>query len=296
MSDYTLTSEILSKPEESTKSGTIGNTSTESKYVVKGSDFDKTGTYQIKLTAEKDSKKLSRTFTVTVVKEETTPQSYELKVSAPEVDTTVGKDDTVEATSKAIEISVARKANGAAIDEMSDAVAYTIKNAKGDVVYDATNAKDYVDDATVGKLTVKPYTVDNKNIKKNLAAGTYSVQATFEVASKKVVVNGTFTIKDTQDTRVSFNILDNKFGDKSVNEAFALTGDAKKVKVFYDGVEQDNAKLNAQNVKGVALTSGGAYIKTVDVYVNVSGGYNYVLVTLTVNDQLASVLPTGITE
>ena len=296
MSDYTLTSEILSKPEESTKSGTIGNTSTESKYVVKGSDFDKTGTYQIKLTAEKDSKKLSRTFTVTVVKEETTPQSYELKVSAPEVDTTVGKDDTVEATSKAIEISVARKANGAAIDEMSDAVAYTIKNAKGDVVYDATNAKDYVDDATVGKLTVKPYTVDNKNIKKNLAAGTYSVQATFEVASKKVVVNGTFTIKDTQDTRVSFNILDNKFGTNTVAQAFALTGDAKKVKVFYDGVEQDNEKLNVQNVKGVALTSGGAYIKTVDVYVNVSGGDNYVLVTLNVNDQLASVAPTGITE
>lgn len=296
MSGYTLTSEILSKPEGSTESGAIGTTSDASKYVVKGSDFAKVGTYQIKLTAEKDSKKLSRTFTVTVVKEETTPQSYELKVSAPEVDTTVGKDDTVEATSKAIDISVARKANGAAIDEMSDSVTYTIKNAKGEVVYDATHAKDYVDDTTTGKLTVKPYTVNAKNIKKNLAAGTYSVQATFEVNSKKVVVNGTFTIKDTQDTRVSFNILDNKFGTNTVAAAFALTGDAKKVKVFYDGVEQDNTKLDAQNVKGVALTNGGAYIKTVDVYVNVSGGDNYVLVTLNVSDQLASVDPTGITE
>lgn len=296
MSGYALTSEILSKPEGSTKNGTIGDTSDVSKYVVKGSDFDKTGTYQIKLTAKKDSKELARTFTVTVVKSEATAQSYELKVSAPEVDTTVGKDDTVEATSKAIDISVARKANGAAIDEMSDSVTYTIKNAKGEVVYDATHAKDYVDDTTTGKLTVKPYTVNDKNIKKNLAAGTYSVQATFEVNSKKVVVNGTFTIKDTQDTRVSFNILDNKFGTNTVAAAFALTGDAKKVKVFYDGVEQDNAKLEAQNVKGVALTNGGAYIKTVDVYVNVSGGDNYVLVTLNVNDQLASVLPTGITE
>ena len=297
MSGYALTSEILSKPEGSTKSGAIGDTTTDvSKYVVKGSDFDKTGTYQIKLTAEKDSKKLSRTFTVTVVKEEITPQSYELKVSAPEVDTTVGKDDTVEANSKAIEISVARKANGAAIDEMSDAVAYTIKNAKGDVVYDATNAKDYVDSSVTGKLTVKPYTVNDKKIKKNLAAGTYSVQAKFTVDTKTVVVNGTFTIKDTQDTRVSFNILDNKFGDNTVAEAFALTDTSKKVKVFYDGVEQDNAKLEATNVKGVALTSGGAYIKTVDVYVNVSGGSNYVLVTLNVNDQLASVKPDGITE
>ena len=289
MSRYTLTSEILSKPEGSTMSGIVGNTSDVSKYVVKGSNFDKTGTYQIKLTAEKDSKKLSRTFTVTVVKAETTPQSYELKVSAPEVDTTVGKDDTVEATSKAIEISVARKANGAAIDEMSSAVEYTIKNAKGEIVYDATHTKTYVDATTAGKLTVAPYTVDGKKIKKNLAAGTYSVQATFEVNTKKVVVNGTFTIKDTQDTRVSFNILDNKFGDNTVAAAFALPGDAKKVKVFYDGVEQDNTKLNAQNVKGVALTSGGAYIKTVDVYVNVSCGDNYVLVTLNVNDQLASV-------
>ena len=289
MSRYTLTSEILSKPEGSTMSGIVGNTSDVSKYVVKGSNFDKTGTYQIKLTAEKDSKKLSRTFTVTVVKAETTPQSYELKVSAPEVDITVGKDDTVEATSKAIEISVAKKANGAAIDEMSSAVEYTIKNAKGEVVYDAIHTKTYVDATTAGKLTVAPYTVDGKKIKKNLAAGTYSVQATFEVNTKKVVVNGTFTIKDTQDTRVSFNILDNKFGDNTVAAAFALPGDAKKVKVFYDGVEQDNTKLNAQNVKGVALTSGGAYIKTVDVYVNVSGGDNYVLVTLNVNDQLASV-------
>ena len=295
MSGYALTSEILSKPEGSTKNGTIGDTSDASKYVVKGSDFDKTGTYQIKLTAKKDSKELARTFTVTVVKSEATAQSYELKVSAPEVDTTVGKDDTVEATSKAITLSVVRKANGAAIDEMLDAVTYTIKNAKGEVVYDATHTKDYVN-ATTGKLTVNPYTVDGKNIKKNLAAGTYSVQATFEVNSKKVVVNGTFTIKDTQDTRVSFNILDNKFGDNTVAAAFALTGDAKKVKVFYDGVEQDNTKLDAQNVKGVALTSGGAYIKTVDVYVNVSGGDNYVLVTLNVNDQLASVVPTGITE
>ena len=289
MSRYTLTSEILSKPEGSTMSGIVGNTSDVSKYVVKGSNFDKTGTYQIKLTAEKDSKKLSRTFTVTVVKAETTPQSYELKVSAPEVDITVGKDDTVEATSKAIEISVAKKANGAAIDEMSSAVEYTIKNAKGEIVYDATHTKTYVDATTAGKLTVAPYTVDGKKIKKNLAAGTYSVQATFEVNTKKVVVNGTFTIKDTQDTRVSFNILDNKFGDNTVAAAFALPGDAKKVKVFYDGVEQDNTKLNAQNVKGVALTSGGAYIKTVDVYVNVSCGDNYVLVTLNVNDQLASV-------
>ena len=297
MSGYTLASEILSKPEESEKKvgNPIGNTDDASKYVVKGTNFDKTGTYQIKLTAKKDNKELSRTFTVTVVKTEETAQSYELKVSAPEVDTTVGKDDTVVADSKAIALSVVRKANGAAIDEMSDTVAYTIKNAKGEVVYDKDHAKDFVN-ATPGKLTVKPYTVDDKKIKKNLPAGTYSVQAKFTVASKDVVVNGTFTIKDTQDTRVSFNILDNKFGNNTVADAFALTGDAKKVKVFYDGVEQKNAELGATNVKGVALTNGGAYIKTVDVYVNVSGGDNYVLVTLNVNDQLASVKPEGITE
>ena len=262
--------------------------------MVKGTDFDKTGTYQIKLTAEKDSKKLTRTFTVNVAKAATV-QSYELKVSAPETDTTVGKDDEITTSSKEITISVAEMANGAAIDELSTGVSYTVKNASGKVVYDATTSKTGVS-TSAGKLVIDPYSVTSNGIEKNFAVGTYSVQAKFTVDSKDVIVNGTFTIKDTQDTRVSFKILDNKFGTDTVAGAFAITGDTKKVKVFYDGIEQDNTKLSAKNVKGVALANGGAYIKTVDVYVNVSGGDNYVLVTLNVNDQLASVATNGITE
>jgi hypothetical protein len=50
------------------------------------------------------------------------------------------------------------------------------------------------------------------------------------------------------------------------------------------------------SVKGTTLTTsdGGAYIKTVKMYVTVSGSNNKVPVTLTVNDQFASCDATGI--
>ena len=317
-----ITSSVLSAPKDAQGNQVTATAPTISgdTVTVKGDSYTTTGTYQYKLTVKYDGKELTRTFTVNVVKSATEAQSYEVRVSAPETDTTVGKTDNVTANSKQFDISVARLANGGALGLVSDAI-YTIKNAKGDVIVnDGASTINYngsklAECGTVktsagitysnGKITVNPYTVASGNkISKNLPAGTYSIQAKVLGDNHKLVtVNGSFVIKDTQDSKVSFKILDNKFGENvTVADGFA---NANLVEVYYDGQKQLNTQLDAQNVKGVALTTsgqnkGGAFIKTVDVYVNVSGventNGNYVKVTLTVNDQIASCATTGITE
>lgn len=322
--DSTIAASDFTKPAVSGKSAT---------FTVTGDAFDAqpTGSYSLKLSAKDNTgKTIDRTLTINVVKKATTAQAYQVRVDNAEVDTTVGRTDTVAADSKQINISVAKLSNGAAIG-LADKAIYTIKNAKGDVVahvgddvttgaLDAgkvgdakTNAA--VDDSayTGGKLTVTPYTVSSSGdtmIVKNLPAGTYNVEAkVWGDNDKLVTVNGTFTIKDTQESGVSFKLLNNSFKDASGNAITVREGfaDSTKVEVYYDGQKQDNTKLTASDVKGVVLTSGngGAYIKTVKVFVNVSGtevttSANYVQVTLTVNDQLAVVAAgsgeTAITE
>ena len=277
---------------------------------VVGSSYTTLGTYQYKLTVKYDGKELTRTFTVNAVKSSATVQSYEVRVSSPETDTTVGKTDNVTSTSKQFTVSVAELANGGALDETS-AVIYTIKDAAGKVIYHdgatsvATENRGTVTTSSAisyedGKLTVNPYTIKTAGIVKNFVAGTYSVQAKVANGTKVVTVNGSFTIKDTQDSRVSFKLLKNDFGkDTSVASGFAIP---TNVEVYYDGQKQDNTKLAVDNVKGYVLNNGngGAFIKTVTVFVNVSGTEvtdgNMVQVTLTVNDQLASCSKTGISE
>ena len=322
--DSTIAASGFTKPAFSGKSAT---------FTVTGDAFNTqpTGSYSLKLSAKDNTgKTIDRTLTINVVKKATTAQAYQVRVDNAEVDTTVGRTDRVAADSKQINISVARLSNGAAIGLANKAI-YTIKNAKGDVVAhvgeDVTTGaldagtvgdaktKAAVDDSAYarGKVTVTPYTVrddgDNTMIIKNLAAGTYNVEAkVWGDNDKLVTVNGTFTIKDTQESGVSFKLLSNNFNNGSSNMTVkAGFADPTKVEVYYDGQKQDNTKLDASDVKGVVLSSGngGAYIKTVKVFVNVSGtevttGANYVQVTLTVNDQLAAVAAgsadTAITE
>ncbi len=62
----------------------------------------------------------------------------------------------------------------------------------------------------------------------------------------------------------------------------------KYVQVFYDGLLQPMGSRTVKKVVGVSLANGGAYIKTVTLYVTVSGSSNKVPVTLNVNDQFAS--------
>lgn len=334
----TPTVTLLAKPDKAkTVTAAIGGTVSQAqvataagKVTITGNAFakdnDDLGSYTLKITSEFDGKKLDRTLNVNVVKNAATTQSYEVRIDTPEVDTTVGATDNVVDASKQIKISVAKMANGGAMDTV-DEVIYTIKNAKGDVIAhvgdtisgDVAGAvkeeigtvvscaavstnHNAVDDGgyNSGSLTIRPYNVDAAGIVKNLPAGTYTVEAKVlsDDEKKVVTVNGSFTIKDTQDSRVSFKLLKNDFGDDTVAVAFAKIKDSgnQVVKVYYDGVEQDNSKLAVTDVKGVALANGGAYIKTVKVYVNVSGGTNYVQITLNVNDQIAKCASTGITE
>lgn len=277
---------------------------------VSGSNFssaDDTGSYTFKVSAKNGSVTLDRTLNVNVVKTATT-QSYEVKVDRTEVDTTVGVYGYT-AADKNITINVAEMANGGAKQYLtgSTAVEYTVKNAKGDVVAhvgsgltsgvvtcSAINAN-----IANNTLVVNPVSISGTTYDKNLGAGTYSVTAKFTVATKVVVVGGSFTIKDTQDDKVSFIIKDNKFGANTIAQAFegaTNTSGEKFVKVYYDGIEQTITTGDVIEVKGRALTSGGAFVKTVKLYVTVSGSTNKVPVTLNVNDQIASCADTTLAD
>lgn len=337
MTAVTPTVSLLAAPKDAVTvtASTVTScvTTAAGKVTIKGQTFaaDDTkdlGSYTLKITAKVDGKELTRSLNVNVVKNAAKAQSYEVRIDNPEVDTTVG-NAVLSDSSNNIKISVARMANGGAMTETNKAI-YTIKNAKGDVVANVgetvssaavgtfTAATDTVSCAAVssasgavdaggysaGALTVRPYnvtgngtTADSK-IVKNLPAGTYTVQAKVLGDDDQVVtVNGSFTIKDTQDTRASFNILNNKFEANTIAQGFA---DKAFVKVYYDGQLQDITDSEVTDIKGVALSGsnkGGAYIKTLKLYVKVAetvnnttptGKYNYVQITLNVNDQIAT--------
>ena len=57
------------------------------------------------------------------------------------------------------------------------------------------------------------------------------------------------------------------------------------VEVYYDGVKQ--TITDVADVDGTVLANGGAFVKTVDLYVTISGSPNKVCVKVPVNDQVA---------
>ena len=58
------------------------------------------------------------------------------------------------------------------------------------------------------------------------------------------------------------------------------------MEVYYDGVKQKIT--NVIDVDGTALSNGGAYVKSVKLYVKVSGSDNYFNVTVPVNASIAT--------
>ena len=265
-----------------------------------GSLFDTKGTYTFKISSKNDTKTLDRTFTVNVVDNATVAQSYEVKVDNAEIDTTINKNGDLPAD---ISVKVAKMANGAAFDYVPvSAITYEVKKGS-DTVYKTgatTSAAINSGSNAVNNLTVKA--VDDTNAPhydKQLAAGTYNVTATFYVKTtatsntyaatavdndyKKVTVGASFVIKDTQDSKVTFKIVNN---DVSGTIATAFESQSY-VEVYYDGQLQTIASGDVIEVKGTALTNGGAFVNTVKLYVTVSGsnGAVKVPVTVTVNDQ-----------
>ena len=59
----------------------------------------------------------------------------------------------------------------------------------------------------------------------------------------------------------------------------------QEVEVYYDGVKQ--TITDVADVDGTVLANGGAFVKTVDLYVTISGSPNKVCVKVPVNDQVA---------
>ena len=253
----------------------------------KGSQFDENGTYTFKISATYDNKTLDRSFAVNVVTKGATAQAYEVKIDNAEVDTTIDKAGNGSGT---INVSVAQMANGAAIGTVTpSAITYVVKKGT-DTVFktDATTSAAIND--TTGDLVINPVVKAAPYYNKVLEAGTYNVTATFTVAGKTVSVGSSFVIKDSQDSKVTYKIEKNNLEGKSVTAAFA---DSNYVKVYYDGQEQvvavaDIVKVDGTNISGTA--SAGAFVKTVKLYVTVSGsrGAVKVPVTLTVNDQFSN--------
>ena len=265
-----------------------------------GNLFDTKGTYTFKISSKNDNKTLDRTFAVNVVDPATLAQSYEVKIDNAEIDTTINKNGDMPAN---ISVKVAQMANGAAFDYVpATAITYEVKKG-ADTIYKTsatTSAAINTGSNAHNDLTISA--VDNSvapKFDKKLDAGTYNVTATFYVKTtaasntfaatevdntyKKVTVGSSFVIKDTQDSKVTFEIVNNDVSG-TVADAFESQ---TYVKVYYDGQIQTIASGDVVEVKGTYLASGGAFVTTVKLYVTVSGsnGSVKVPVTVTVNDQ-----------
>lgn len=287
------------------KSGINVNKATKT-VAVSGSAFSSTndlGTYTFKVSATKDNKTIDRTLVVNVVKAATDVQAYDLKFNQTSVDTTVGGGAV---SGKQITVDVARMANGGAIDTLAgstNTVKYTVKNAKNEVIACVGTAAGAsaktcgaISGITGNTLVIDPIVTTTGAFStarpgnyyvKNLDAGTYNVTAEFTANGKPVTCVGSFEIKDTQDTKVSYEIPNYDFVDAAgrkltVEEAFA---NKTLVKVYYDGLEQNVNISDVIEVKGtkIAGNTTGAYVATVKVFVNISGTSNYVAVSVPVN-------------
>ena len=313
--DIALLGKPNDKSDDITKTTGAIDGSAKNKVVVNAKSIavkdDNYGTYTLKLTAKNGTQSIDRTLAVNVVKKDAV-QSYELMMNQSEVDTTIsaGTDADFDIT-----IKVAEMANGAAVDEYSaSSVEYTITNAKNETIAkvgkglaskDVTTGAAVSENISDNNLTVETVSTATSGSSisyvKNLSAGQYNVTAKFTIAAsadgktpaKDVTCVGSFTIKDTQDTKVTYEIPNYDFASKTVTAAFA---DKTLVKVFYDGVEQNLSTSDIDKVHGTALSNGGAYVKTVDVYVTLSGTSKKVLVPVTINHVIEKCDVSGIVD
>ena len=300
--DAKFNSVVVKAGDDVTAGFTIDDNKT---FTFDGSKFDTKGTYTFKISSKNGDKTLDRTFTVNVVNAPANgvAQSYEVKVDNAEIDTTINAKGDMPSN---IGVKVVQMANGAAFDTVdAQYVKYVVKKGT-DTIFETSgktsaainNGSNAVDDLAITAVSKSGVKYD-----KLLPAGTYNVTATFYVKTtntssafsaseatdfKKVTVGGSFVIKDTQDSKVTFTIENNDLTG-TVASAFA---NQSYVKVYYDGKLQTIADDDVIEVKGTSLTNGGAFVTTVKLYVTVSGsdGHVKVPVTVTVNDQFKNCL------
>lgn len=249
------------------------------------------GTITLKFTTTLANKSVSAALAVRLVKDDAT-STYKLRFDKTAVDTTVTSDVS---TAQSVKASVVQMVNGgvktyAAVD---GDVTYVVKNAKGEKIAEVSKTTAtktcaaVADTSNVGAnetLEIKASELSTDDFTKNLAAGTYSVTATFKATSTSPAtsVTGTFTVADTQDSLASIVIVNDNFGTNKIDAALK---DLTLVKVYYDGVLQTISTV--KDIDAIELTNGGAYLKSVTVMVNVTGTTKNVPVTIPVNRTIA---------
>ena len=268
-------------------------------FTIQGNDLTSEteyGTITLKFSAKIGDKTVTAALPVRLVKADGTV-SYKVRFDNNNVDTTVTSDTS---TAQTIKASVVEMVNGGAKKvaglKASTDIKYVVKNAKGEKIAEINSTTATTTCAAIAStsnygstnndLTINASEENSSRFTKNLAAGTYTVTATFTsdaANAKETSVTGTFTVKDTQDSLASIEIVKDDFGNKSIS---AAVEDSTLVKVYYDGVLQTN--VSTVKVDATTLANGGAFLKSVTVMVNVTGTSKYVPVTISVNRTIAN--------
>ena len=250
------------------------------KYTVTGSNYVK-GTYTFKFTFKKDGKEVcAQVVTVNVQEAGVAGDSisYSLNIlnsnnaTQTEEDAVVNADNTsnriftVNVSELLKGVEAKKLAKNDSLDDTKDTetdktagkvrgIYYTVKNAKGDVVYNTIPGSVTTGAAFNGgsssatdQLTINVVKADASNVYAKLAEGTYTITATIEVEPKhttagytydskkntKTTITKSFVVKDTSNDAIT----DMKLKDAKVTSGASIQASlASVIQYSYDGVK-----------------------------------------------------------
>lgn len=289
------------------------------KYTVTGSSYVK-GTYTFKFTFKKDGKEVcAQVVTVNVQEAGVAGDSisYSLNIlnsnnaTQTEEDAVVNADNT---SNRIFTVNVSELLKGVekkklttndVLDDTKDTetdktagkvrgIYYTVKNAKGDVVYNTipgsvTTGAAFNDGSSrvTDDLTINVVKADASNVYAKLAEGTYAITATIEVEPKhttagytydstkntKTTITKSFVVKDTSNDAIT----DMKLKDAKVTSGASIQASlASVIQYSYDGV-----KYGADGDQSATIIA-------IEGYSNVIGGNGKITA-----DNMTTVLPSG---
>ena len=254
------------------------------------------GTYQYKISYEKDSKEVCAKTVTIVIQKPADPskgtESFALDVDKTEIDNLVDDNHTT-ATDYVVTASVNQLINGVAnqaIDTSSTlkdgstvkSISYKLEDKDGKNVTSTTGAA-----ISGGKLTVTTVSFVDTKATKNFGAGTYKITATVVTTkdSKDTTktFTSTFTVKDTQPAgSLSF--------EKNTVEASSVKDAVEKVVKFVYGDTTYSAKDTAPEITSIeGITSKGNKITKDNMSDTFTGEVTIKKVTFTVGTAKYSV-------
>ena len=288
------------------------------KYTVTGSNYVK-GTYTFKFTFKKDGKEVcAQVVTVNVQEAGVAGDSisYSLNIlnsnnaTQTEEDAVVNADNTsnriftVNVSELLKGVEAKKLAKNDSLDDTKDTetdktagkvrgIYYTVKNAKGDVVYNTipgsvTTGAAFNDGSlsATDQLTINVVKADASNVYAKLAEGTYTITATIEVEPKhttagytydstkntKTTITKSFVVKDTSNDAIT----DMKLKDAKVTSGASIMASlASVIQYSYDGV-----KYGADGDQSATIIA-------IEGYSNVIGGNG----KITADNMTTAVLP-----